>query len=446
MTAGRIWVVVILLCLSACAPRADTALPAPAQTPAENAGLPAAGASGASSAAPKSVKPEIDENTASESAGDVPEPEPEPEPVSVKLQLAGDILLHSGPIRHALTDGGAYDFRPYFELIAPYLDGDLSICNMEAPVDAFGDNKNLSTYPRFNSPYEILEALKWAGFDHLLTANNHAFDKGEAGLEATVANIARAGLGHTGTYLTPEARQTPSVIEVKGVNIGVAAYTDSCNGLESLIPAQRRAYAMNTFNSARLDDLPAMAADIGALRGAGADIVIFALHWGAEYTDKPATAQRDIALALCEAGADIVMGGHSHSVQPIEWADVTRADGSEARCLIIYSLGNFFADQIGMNTPRPKTQYGMLADVTVTKSPGGQTAVEDCSVLATLSYRGRASGGERYRLMPLDGFAPGLDEPADAPRPAFIPDDAALQWANRAYAHVVRIVGADFVR
>lgn len=387
------------------------------------------------------------------------EPSPEPEDTTVKIQFAGDILLHANPVKYAKTGEATYDFKPYLEAIKPYINGDLAICNMETPVDVNGGNTGLSGYPTFNAPYEILEALQYAGFNHLLTANNHSFDKGAPGLEATLENISKAGLSSTGTYADEEAFNTPTVLDVEGLKVGIVAYTYAVNGLESTVPKDRLPYLIRRFHDGSLNDLPRMTEDIATLREAGAELVIVALHWGAEYVDKPTQTQRDIAQGLCEAGADVILGGHSHCVQPMEWVEVER-EGETVRCLVMYSLGNFLSDQLAMDVPKLKTQYGMLVSLNVKKTPKGVVTLEECSALPTLFYRERGTppeGGYNYSLLPLAGYgADDESEQSAAQLPQSDPDigggdtplpsNDAWEWGREAYQHVLNIVGDEFVR
>jgi poly-gamma-glutamate synthesis protein (capsule biosynthesis protein) len=361
---------------------------------------------------------------------------PTPEPVRAKIQFAGDILLHASPIREAKTGDATYDFRPFFAAIDPYIDGDLALCNMETPVDVFGGNKDISTWPRFNAPYEILEALDFAGFNHLINTNNHTFDKGMSGLEATLKSFERAGFSSDGARASKETYDIPTVLDVNGIKIGIVAYTDSVNGHEGLVPDEQRAYAVRRFRSSSTSDLPRMSEDIAVLREAGAQIVIVSLHWGAEYVDEPKKAQREIAHGLCEAGADIVLGGHSHCVQPIEWYE--RAEDA-SRCLIMYSLGNFFADQTALEEPINKTQFGMLVSLTLLEAPDGDIILEDCAALPTLCCKD-ASGtlGVSHSILPLNGGSVAV--------PATVTDEGNRQWGRVAYEHVYGIVGSEFIR
>lgn len=339
----------------------------------------------------------------------VPSPSPTPSPTpaptrKVKLQFAGDVLLHSNPVKAAKTGTNTYDFTPFFTEISSYMDGDLVICNVETPIDVNGENASLSSYPMFNAPYEILPALKELGFNLCVNANNHSFDKGFDGLVATRASFGRAGLDFVGTYETQEQYDKYKIIDVGGIKVGVIAYTDSLNGLDTVVPESKRSFAVRKFSSETTEDVPGIIADMDACRAAGAEFIILSLHWGAEYQNNPSDTQKEIARLLCEGGADIIMGNHAHCVQPIVW--LPGKDGRESLCM--YSLGNFFADQINMDPPVPKTQYSMLVSVSLTRDDAGKVVFDGVEYLPTYTYRYQAEESSKkyaYSLTPAATYA-----------------------------------------
>jgi poly-gamma-glutamate synthesis protein (capsule biosynthesis protein) len=308
--------------------------------------------------------------------------------------MAGDILIHSALRDSTKLEGGGYDFKPYWTEIKPYINGDITICNMEGPVDVHGNDADMTTYPQFNTPLEILDSLKFAGFDTLITANNHAYDKGYDGLAATRANIESKGFNVTGTNTSQEQYDEYLILDANGLKVGIIAYSEIDNGLGGLIPSDKRPFAMRRFNVGTAD-VEKMAADMQACRNAGADMIILSLHWGAEYVNKPTDAMAKMARELAEAGADVVMGNHSHCVQPMEWIDTSRG-----RRLIIYSLGNFFVDQNALDPPVPKTQYGMIVNVTAELS-GGELLV-NADYLPTFMRKYRIDGKNTYMLLPAE--------------------------------------------
>lgn len=380
-------------------------------------------------------------------------PEPEQEPAEIRVQFAGDILLHPtypGSVEIARTGDNTFNFNPFLQYIRPYINGDLSFANMETPVDVMGENQDLTTFPHFNVPFEILEALQYAGFNHLISANNHAFDRGFSGVIATVQNFERAGINHTGIYIDEASFNTPTILDVNGIQVGIIAYTDSVNGMEGVIPEEMLPFVIRRFRSDNLDDVLYITDDIANLRASGADLVIVALHWGVEYVDEPTEMQRLLARGLIDGGADVIMGKHSHTVQPLEWH--VREDGS--RGLIMYSLGNFLADQTRLTGASVyaqineswgghpfigRTQFGKLVSLQVVKEPDGEIRLESADVLPTLTMRdfsGNTLGTvDGITVLPLfNGEVPG-----------FVTDEELRNWGRVAYDHVVSIVGEDFV-
>jgi len=362
-----------------------------------------------------------------------PEPEPEPGPVEITLQFAGDVLLHQGPTGSSRLSPGVYDFRPTLTHIRPFLNADLSLVNMETPVDVLGDNRDITHWPRFNVPFEVLEALDYAGFDRLITANNHSVDRGFDGLLATINNIERAGLTQTGMYATQEDFDTLTVLDVNGVQVGLIAYTWSLNGLDPILTPEQNSFAVRRFNGYSLESIPAMAEDFARLREAGAEVVVVSLHWGLEYVDGPTNMQMQIGRALVEAGADIIMGHHSHTPQPLEWHE--REDGS--RGLIIYSLSNFLADQTRLNPPDPRTQYGMVVQVRVVRYPDGTIDLREVIVLPTVCIRDRA--GTTLRVVDDITVLPIIGGELPAGFELF------SEQARLAYAHMQRVVGDEWL-
>jgi len=396
----------------------------------------------------------VDNNGDNDYQNNEEEPDVEYDGTRIRLQFAGDVFIHYGPMQVARTGENTFDFRPFLTHIRPFIDGDLSIANMEVPVDAHGNNAGLAGFPLFNSPFEILDGLIYAGFDHLITANNHSFDIGWQGLLNTVANMERAGIPQTGMNINQAAHDTHTIIDVNGIQVGIISYTDSVNGLESLVPDVHRGYAVRRFRSHVMDDVPRMIGDMEQIRAEGAEVVVLALHWGHEYGDAPTAMQQLIAEALSEAGADVIMGKHSHTVHPVRWHE--RADGN--RTLIMYSLGNFLADQTRLfpNATSPndflyrgwnsgggtnfagRTQFGMLVSLEIFRDVDGNIILETADVLPTLclrDIRGNTFGQDGVTILPL----------INGEIPDFVTDEELRAWGRIAYEHVTRIVDAKFI-
>ncbi|MBO8129109.1 MAG: CapA family protein [Peptococcaceae bacterium] len=259
-------------------------------------------------------------------------PEPRLE-TTITLCAVGDLLMHM-PIVNAAKEGSNYRFEPLFSPVESYINGvDYAVANLETRLA--GRSLGFSGYPCFNTPDELADALKNAGFDLVTTANNHSLDRGWEGIVNTIECLERVGLHHIGTNRSPEERRRAFIAEVNGIKIGCLNYTTFTNGLP--LPPEHP-YAVNIL------ELDAVSQDIAALKAENPDVIIAFLHFGIEYQRTPSRSQRDIAHELCRQGVDVIIGTHPHVVQPVELMQVVE-DDRVRNCYIAYSLGNFVSDQ-----------------------------------------------------------------------------------------------------
>jgi poly-gamma-glutamate capsule biosynthesis protein CapA/YwtB (metallophosphatase superfamily) len=264
-----------------------------------------------------------------------------PERSEATLLAVGDIMVHMPQLSAYYDDDSKrYNLTPWFAQVKPiFLGADWVIGNLETPIA--GKDLKYSGFPRFNAPQEIAEALTDAGFDLVSTANNHSMDRGFPGVQRTLTNIWKAGLIPVGTAESAEQQKKSIIVERNGIRMGFLAYTYGTNGIP--VPPDK-AFAVN------LIDLPAIQADIARLRKAKADIVTVSLHFGLEYQRLPSDKQTQMARDIIKAGADIILGAHSHVVQPYEEIEIPASesyDGAPHRGIVIYSLGNFISNQTG---------------------------------------------------------------------------------------------------
>ncbi|WP_338782072.1 CapA family protein [Metabacillus sp. FJAT-52054] len=248
------------------------------------------------------------------------------------LSAAGDFLLHSQVYTDALTGKNKYNFNPMLEEIRPFFENtDLAYINQESILG--GASLGLSSYPSFNSPYEAGDALINAGIDIVNMANNHALDKGPAGIYNAIAYYEKKGLPYIGAYKNSRDSLTPRVINKNGIKFGFAGYTYGTNGIP--VPSGKR-FLVN------LIDVEKMKRETKEIKSLS-DFAIISVHWGVEYQRFPNEEQKRIAAILADAGADVVIGHHPHVLQPMEWIE----NENGHRTLVVYSLGNFLSGQQG---------------------------------------------------------------------------------------------------
>lgn len=258
---------------------------------------------------------------------------------TVTIRSIGDILVHSDVYTTASTETG-FDFSRMFDPMRPYLENaDVTTANMEVPVA--GPEFELSGYPQFNAPPEIIDGLRGAGVDIVNNATNHTMDRGQGGVGASTSNMRDRGMMYVGGYGSPEDKATPRIIERNGLKLGFLAYTYGTNGLP--VPED---YLVS------LIDYEAMAREISEL-DKQVDILVTMIHMGEEYAPLENDFQRETAQVALDNGADLILGGHPHVVEPFEVAD----DHA-----IWWSHGNFLHGQWDENT-----KVGGVGEFTITK-------------------------------------------------------------------------------
>ncbi|MEN1968394.1 CapA family protein [Lentibacillus sp. N15] len=248
----------------------------------------------------------------------------------VTLSAVGDILIHDRVYRDAKGKDG-YDFHPMLAKVKPFLnDATITFANQESMMG--GEKIGLSSYPSFNSPIEIGDALKGAGVNIVSMANNHTLDRGEEAIQQAIKNWKTIGMMYTGAFENKQDQNDLRIYQTdEGISVAFLAYTYGTNGIE--VP-NGKDYLVN------LIDKDTMA---GAIKKAKkqADVTVLSLHFGEEYERMPNDEQKDLAQFAADHGVDVVLGHHPHVLQPIEWVKGKHGN----KTLVIYSLGNFLSGQ-----------------------------------------------------------------------------------------------------
>ena len=316
---------------------------------------------------------------------------------SVRMRVVGDIMVCDSQLSYAKKMD--YDFHDQFMMIADILqNADYTMGNMEGTVGKY-KTMGYSGYPNFNCPETILETLKDDGIDFLTLANNHMLDRYFDGMKNTVTWVEQYGFDHVGAYRTQTERDTPVIYDINGIRFGFVAYTHSTNTYERVSDPQGVAIGVPYLYKCDIE------ADIKKLRDAGAEVVVAWPHWGAEYIREPDSDQTKYARRLAMAGADIILGSHSHMVQPMATYDVPDGNGGTRQVFCIFSLGNFISDH-----SLQYTDNGVVLDFTVKEHENGSFTVENIGYIPT--YTWKQSGG--VRVLPsgryLNSRPKGMDD------------------------------------
>ena len=236
---------------------------------------------------------------------------------------------------------------------------DLAIVNLEGPAPT-----NYRYHPSgfvFSMAPRLLPGLAGAGIDMVSLANNHIRNWGGSGITSTIANLNALGIKHAGAGSNSAAARKPAWLTAGGLRVAILAY-NGIGGAPSATATSAGAAALS---------LSAATADIKAARAAGADVVIVFPHWGVEYTDSLNRQQASLGPALLKAGADAVLGGHSH------WAGPIRVIGGK---VVVYSMGDFVFDLVHDT----RTQEGILVELTFSGRHLAQVVLRPTLIVGTV--------------------------------------------------------------
>lgn len=211
-----------------------------------------------------------------------------PKSYEFKLFMVGDALIHESVYYDARQSDGSYDFKQMIDLIKPISSSyDLAYYNQETILG--GTSIGLSHYPRFNSPFEVGDAMIDAGFDLVSLATNHTMDRGETGVINSVNYWnSKEGIVTSGQWASKEDRDRVRIYEKNNIKYAFFSYTTLTNGLNT--PAGKE-YLNNVYSDEKAK------ADIEKVRDQ-ADVVIVAMHWGTEYSLNISEEQTRIANYL----------------------------------------------------------------------------------------------------------------------------------------------------
>ena len=305
----------------------------------------------------------------------------------LSMLFVGDIMGHGDQIKSAEISKGVYDYTPCFEWVAPLLqDADLAIGNLELTLPG---KPPYSGYPQFKSPDELAIALRDAGFDILVTANNHSNDAKGAGVISTINTLEQYGFYQTGTFRNQQEKDAyyPLIVYRGNFKFVLLNYTYGTNGIPTEAPTVVNLIAPDSIQR-----------DIQLARVFQPDAVIVVLHWGDEYQLIENEAQRQLAQNIADWGADLIIGAHPHVVQPIKILQAQR-DSLVQDVPVAFSLGNFISNQ-----KQPHTDGGLMVEVVWTKPVHGGKAVPTLQYLPVWRYIEEKDGRKTYRVVPVAAF------------------------------------------
>lgn len=247
--------------------------------------------------------------------------EPE-EPKEVIITFMGDVMMDSF-IGDYIRDQGV-DY-PWAEVSSITIESDLAVINLETSVSTRGSTKKPEGYG-FRSHPDTLQGLVNSGIDLVSLANNHTLDFGEEAFYDTLESLNQYGIEYVGGGKDKKEAEGLKIIEKNGLKMGFMAYTSIIpwSSWEAGEDKPGAAILKPEYEGIILENIESASKEC--------DVLTVIAHWGIEYDQTPSEKQRELAHAMIDAGADIIVGHHPHVLQGIEFYQDKP---------ILYSIGNF---------------------------------------------------------------------------------------------------------
>ena len=301
----------------------------------------------------------------------------------MSLLFIGDIMGHDEQIWSAENrETHTYSYDTVFTYVRPMISGaGIAIANFEVTLAG----PPYKGYPQFSSPAALAVACRNAGIDYLVTANNHAADRGKTGISGTINRLDSLGIPHTGTFLSQESREAlqPLMIRKDGLSLALLNYTYGTNGITVPEPV-----IVNILDKERVTR------DIEKAKSMNPDMLILFLHWGTEYDTVPTPEQSDLAAYFFSKGVDLIIGSHPHVLQKMVWY----RDGSAMNKAVVYSLGNFISNQ-----RKPKTDGGSMVQIDLEKT-GNSWKISNAGFYLVWVYTPIVKYRKQFYILPCSEF------------------------------------------
>lgn len=318
------------------------------------------------------------------------------------LLAVGDTMVYNSQLTAQYDVSSAkYNFNNNFEYVKKYVEkADYSMVNLETTLTG---NKvyRYSSSPKFNSPDELADGLKYAGFDLISTANNHAYDKGYLSIKNTLATLKDKNFDVVGTRENSDERFI--VKKINGINVGVTSYSygriiGDNKYLNDVKISDEYKNSINIFDSTSVDR--AFNNINYTLKNMkDTDLQVVYLHWGDKYSLKENTFQKKLAQKLCDAGVDVIIGSHPHVVQPVT---TIKSSDNKHETIVAYSLGNFLSNQ-SRDQFSQYTEDGLMLNIDISKSNGGDAKVDKVTCIPTWlnKYYNSKTAKYVYEIIPI---------------------------------------------
>lgn len=264
---------------------------------------------------------------------------------AIRLTAVGDIML-GRRVGRILNEKGLE--LSYKNLEGVFNSSDILFGNLESPISNRGrklPGKEICLRAR----PEMVDVLKNSGFDIVSLANNHILDYDTEALLDTFDILKKNDIAYIGAGTNIEKASKPYITKIKGKTFAFLGY-DEFAYIYYSNSYKRKFVATDTLPGTAPLKSDTIIEDVNKIRKE-VDYVVVSLHWGTEESNNINSTQKEIAHRLIDNGVDIILGHHSHVIQPIE---IYKGKP------IIYSMGNYIFDQNDENN-----KQGMAVEIVI---------------------------------------------------------------------------------
>jgi poly-gamma-glutamate capsule biosynthesis protein CapA/YwtB (metallophosphatase superfamily) len=302
----------------------------------------------------------------------------------LKLLFVGDLSNDKRLIESVYDPSSqTYDFQSMFHFIRPILNlGDIVVGNLETTIGAppFGN------YPLYKSPNDFALALKYAGFNLLMTANSKATHQTLDEWKSQKALLDKYGIQQTGTFENEADyhKRNPYIIEKKGIKVAFLNYMQGISHDKDKFPI------VNGVNEEVLER------DINKAKEKGADYIVVYFHWGTEFQGYANVVQQKLGQFAVKKGANLVVGTRPHLVQQFENREVV-IDNRVHEYLLAYSLGDLYTTAVSHDV-----NGSIILEVIISKRKStGKTTVTDFGFISTYTQTFERKGRATWAVLPV---------------------------------------------
>lgn len=293
----------------------------------------------------------------------------EPSAASATITFGGSVVMKESLLSSVTNSSGEYEIYEGIKKLNNSFNSDLNIVSVLGAVNE--TSKEVSAYPTANYPLALVRAMKAVRINGVALASDHSFDMGYSGVTSTLDAFNNESITPFGLYTDMPSHDTPQIVEVNGIKIGFVNYSGVQDDNFINLTTDEQEFATKHYDAAKPEQAAAqILQEVQALKAEGAHYIVAMLRWGSTQSTEPSSEMRSLADSLVRGGVDTILGYGSSYTQKVTYKDFEQtADGTDKTCLVMYSLGNIYADNSEMPKDGGNPTDSLMINLEITLEP-----------------------------------------------------------------------------